>query len=197
MNNLKHEINSFLKEQECCLNNITNDVNVIKEITKSLIKARNNGKKILAIGNGGSGSTASHFVSDLLKTTLTKGDKRFKAISLVDNVPVLLAWSNDVSYDDIFTEQLKNHLSKNDIVFAFSGSGNSKNIVRALTYASKKGAFCIGMTGKSGGAMKKKCDLCLRIPSDDMLTIESQQLTICHCIVTAIRAMGKPVFKYE
>ncbi len=77
------------------------------------------------MGNGGSGSTSSHFVSDLLKTAITNDSNRFKAISLVDNVPVNLAWSNDVSYDCIFLEQLKNFLASGDVVIGFSGSCNS------------------------------------------------------------------------
>ena len=149
------------------------------------------------MGNGGSGSTASHFVSDLLKTAIIKHEKRFHAISLVDNVPVLLAWSNDSSYDQVFEEQLKNYLSKGDIVMAFSGSGNSKNLIAGLKFAKKNGAFCIGITGKSGGKIAKFCRICLKIPSEDMLTIESQHLTLCHCIITAIRNTGIPLFKYD
>ena len=77
------------------------------------------------MGNGGSASTSTHFVSDLLKTSIIKNESRFKAISLSDNIPVILAWSNDESFDKIFVEQLKNFLQKDDIVIGISGSGNS------------------------------------------------------------------------
>lgn len=167
------------------------------KICKILLKARDRGNKIFTMGNGGSGSTASHFVSDLLKTALTKNNKRFSAFSLIDNNPVILAWSNDSSYSDIFIEQLKNHLTKNDILIGFSGSGNSKNLLRALDYAKKNNAICIGFTGKSGGLMKKKCDVCFCVPSKNMLIIESLHILLCHCITEYIRNLGTPLFKYE
>lgn len=190
-------LHTFLHNQEDCIKKIMNDTSPIEKIVQILIDGRNKRKKIFTMGNGGSGSTASHFVSDLLKTSITKGDKRFSAISLVDNVPALLAWSNDTSYEDIFTEQLKNHFSKGDIIIGFSGSGKSKNVVNALTYGKKNGAFCIGITGMSGGILPKLCDICYVVPSDNMLTIESMHLLICHCIVETIRSMGKPMFTYD
>ncbi len=190
-------LHSFLHNQEECIKKIINDADIIKKIAQALVNGRNKRKMIFTMGNGGSGSTASHFVSDLLKTAITKGDKRFSAISLVDNVPVSLAWSNDTSYEDIFTEQLKNHLSKGDIIIGFSGSGKSNNMVKALKYGKKNGAFCIGITGMSGGEFPKLCDICYVVPSDNMLTIESMHLLICHCIVEIIRSLGKPMFTYD
>ena len=191
------DLTSFLSQQEDCIKKIQNDTNSIEKIIQILLNGRNKGKKILTMGNGGSGSTASHFVSDLLKTAITKGDRRFSAISLVDNTPVLLAWSNDTSYEEIFVEQLKNHLSKGDILIGFSGSGNSKNVVKALKYGKKNGAICIGITGMSGGNFPKICDVCYVVPSDNMLTIESMHLLICHCVVETIRKLGKPMFSYD
>ena len=191
------DLTSFLSQQEDCIKKIQNDTNSIEKIIQILLNGRNKGKKILTMGNGGSGSTASHFVSDLLKTAITKGDKRFSAISLVDNIPVLLAWSNDTSYEEIFVEQLKNHLSKGDILIGFSGSGNSKNVVKALKYGKKNGAICIGITGMGGGNFPKICDVCYVVPSDNMLTIESMHLLICHCVVETIRKLGKPMFSYD
>ena len=97
--------NDYLYEQNLCLEKILKNDSAINEIINILINARNSGKKIYTFGNGGSASTASHFVSDLLKTTITKDDNRFVAISLVDNFAVNSAWANDVSFDDIFIEQ--------------------------------------------------------------------------------------------
>lgn len=197
MSKAKVIINSFLKEQETCLEQISGQTDVIEKIVKVLIEARNKGKKIYTMGNGGSASTASHFVSDLLKTAITKNNRRFSAIALTDNIPVMLAWSNDISYDDVFVEQLKNFLSKGDVIIGFSGSGKSKNVIKAMLHGKKNGAFCIGITGMSGGEFPKICDVCLIVPSDDMLTIESTHVTLCHCIITAIRGLGKPMFIYE
>lgn len=196
MNHQKN-IKSFLNEQQKCLSNILINTNEINLVINHLIQARNRKNSIFTIGNGGSASTASHFVSDLLKTCITKNANRFHAISLVDNIPVILAWSNDVSYDSIFIEQLKNMLKKNDVVIGFSGSGNSINVLNALKYAKKNNALCIGFTGQSGGKMKSLCDICIKIPSNEILSVESQHLVLCHCIANAIRHNGIPLFKYE
>ena len=186
-----------LQEQNICLNKILNNQHVLNDIISILIKTRNSGNKILTFGNGGSSSTASHFVSDLLKTTITKDEKRFSAISLVDNFAVNSAWANDVKFDDIFVEQLKNFLNENDLVVAFSGSGNSSNVIKALEFAKKNGAITIGFTGMSGGMLPKICDYCYVVPSNDMLTIESFHLMLCHGIIFSLRELGEPLFKYE
>ena len=188
---------SFLVEQLKCVEKFSKQENQIEKIINLLIKKRNTGKNIFTIGNGGSASTASHFVSDLLKTSITKNNKRFKAISFVDNIPVILAWANDTSYDEIFVEQLKNQVSKGDVLIAFSGSGKSKNIIKALKFAKKNGAICIGFTGMHGGYFPKLCDICCSVPSNDMLIIESTHVIVCHCIVNTIRNLGKPLFQYE
>ena len=90
------------------------------------------------MGNGGSASTSSHFVSDLLKTSLTKEAKKIKAISLTDNIPVLMAWANDTSFENIFSSQLENLLEKGDLVIGISGSGNSENVIKAIKFANSE-----------------------------------------------------------
>jgi D-sedoheptulose 7-phosphate isomerase len=194
---LNESIKLFLDEQQHALTFFQKNTTKINQICKRLIIARNKGKKIFAMGNGGSGSTASHFISDLLKTAIIKNENRFKAMSLVDNIPVILAWSNDKSYDDIFIEQLKNHFSKGDILIGFSGSGNSKNILKALKFGKDNGGYCIGFTGKSGGKMEFFSDICLKSPTKDMLAIEAQHVMLCHCIISSLRNLGTPLFKYE
>lgn len=197
MTDMNKEIINFLKEQELCINKTLIQSSKILKIIKIITRVKNTNKKIFTMGNGGSGSTSSHFVSDLLKTAIIAKEKRFQAFSLVDNIPVILAWSNDAAYDRIFVEQLKNSLSKGDMLIAFSGSGNSKNLIKAFQYGKKIGAKCIGFTGKGGGILKKYCDICFEIPSTDMLTIESQHIVICHCIISCIRKTGIPLFKYS
>ena len=190
-------VSSFLKGQELCLEQLSNKTDVLEKIIKVLIEARERSNKIYTMGNGGSASTSSHFVSDLLKTAITENDKRFLAISLTDNIPVMLAWANDTSYEDVFVEQLKNFLSKGDVIVGFSGSGKSKNVIKAMSYGKENGAICIGITGMSGGDFPKICDLSLVVPSNDMLAIETMHVTLCHCIIAAIRSRGKPMFTYE
>ena len=194
---IENSIKTNLLENQSCLDNLNKKSGEIKKIIECLINARNNQKTIFTMGNGGSGSTASHFVSDLLKTAITSDSNRFRAISLVDNMPVNLAWSNDVSYASIFSEQLKNFLMNGDIVIGFSGSGNSKNILKALKFGKDNGGYCIGFTGKSGGKMKFFTDICLKSPTKDMLAIEAQHVMLCHCIISSLRNLGTPLFKYE
>ena len=194
---IENSIKENLKQNYSCLENLDKKSTQIKEIVEHLITARNNGKTIFTMGNGGSGSTSSHFVSDLLKTAITVDSNRFKAISLVDNVPVNLAWANDVSYDSIFSEQLQNFLNPDDVVIVFSGSGNSSNVVNALQYAKTKGAVTIAISGMTGGQISKISGISLIVPSNDMLIIESMHVLICHCMINAIREQGTPKFSYD
>lgn len=188
---------NYLNAQTTCISKIMKDSLIkIKEIFHTLLTARNGNKKIYIIGNGGSASTATHFTSDLLKTSITKNNKRFKAFSLSDNVPVVLAWANDSSYNDIFASQLENLLEKNDVVIGMSGSGNSINVLKATEYANKVGAITISLTGKGGGKLAGISKINLTVPSDDMLTIETTHLLLCHLLTTMIRAEGEPLFSY-
>ncbi len=116
-----------------------------------------------------------------------KGRRRFRVLSLTDNIPVMTAWANDARYEDIFAEQLRNFVEKGDIVLAISGSGNSPNILNGLKVARETGAYTIGLTGFQGGKMKDLCDLCLVVPSDNMQFIEDLHVCISHSIFTAVR----------
>src|SRR5262249_15981232 len=116
---------------------------------------------VFVIGNGGSGSNASHFCEDLGKGTLRRADfdddtkKRLKSLSLTDNTPYLLAWGNDEGFDRVFVEQLKNLASEGDLLVAISGSGNSANVLRAVEWANKHGLTTFGCTGFSGGKLRQ------------------------------------------
>ena len=104
----KEKVQNYLDLQVESISALKNSSKTLIEIYETIINARDKNMQIFVMGNGGSASTASHFVSDLLKTSITNGNNRFKAMSLSDNIPVLLAWSNDVSYDTIFSGQLDN-----------------------------------------------------------------------------------------
>jgi len=197
MSKIDEHLRKFLEEQKLCIENTLEETKVISDFIQILLKARDSNKKIFTMGNGGSGSTASHFVSDLLKTAIIKKKKRFQAFALTDNIPVILAWSNDTSYDRVFVEQIKNLASKGDMIIGFSGSGNSENLIKAFQFCKKNNIKCVGFTGSSGGKMKKYCDICICIPSNDMLTIESQHVLLCHGIITSLRKLGNPEFKYN
>ncbi|KFM20087.1 Phosphoheptose isomerase protein [Marine Group I thaumarchaeote SCGC AAA799-P11] len=185
-----------LEEQISTINKLKQNKQVIEEIYQKIKNARNNNNKIFVMGNGGSSSTASHFVSDLLKTSLIKGVNRPKAISLTDNIPVLMAWANDTEFKNIFANQLENFLEKDDIVIGISGSGNSENVVKAIEFANKTEAKTICLLGRDGGELAKISQTNLIIPNEDMLTIETMHLLVCHLITALLRLEGKPVFSY-
>lgn len=147
-----------------------------------LLKARDNDKHIYIMGNGGSAATASHFVCDFNKGMSYQQDKKFKMICLNDNVATMLAYSNDVGYEDVFVEQLRNFLKKDDVVIGISGSGNSKNILKAVDYANSIGAVTIGLTGFNGGELKKKASMSVNANIDDMQISEDIHMMICHMI---------------
>ena len=189
-------INDYFDNQLSCIGDLKKFSDTIKIIFQKLISARNNGNSIFIMGNGGSASTGTHFTSDLLKTAITKNEKRFMVHSLSDNTPVVLAWANDVEYNNIFLGQLENFLKKDNIVIGISGSGNSENVIRAIEFANSQNAITITLTGKDGGKLAKLSQINLTVPSDDMLTIETMHLMICHLITTMIRAGGEPQFSY-
>lgn len=168
----------------------------IEEIKDILLDAYSKDRKIFILGNGGSAATASHFACDLSKgTTIGNPEmkKRFKVIALTDNVPLLTAWGNDTDYSEIFVEQLKNLLDKDDIVIAISGSGNSENVLKAVEYANGKDAFTIGLTGFAGGKLKNIARKCLVVSSDCMERIEDVHLMLEHLICSWLREELKSI----
>ena len=197
MTSHKKFLNNYFDEQSSCLRELSNNTTLLELVVEKLLDARSSDSLVITIGNGGSASTASHFTADLLKTAIMKDQKRFQSLCLTDNIPVMTAWSNDISFEEIFKEQLKNFIKKNDVLVAFSGSGTSKNIVKALELAKNSGAYLIGFTGMSGGDFNEICDICIKVPSTNMLTIESFHLMLCHVITSCIRYTGTPEFSYE
>ena len=159
----------------------------MKEIVSALVKARNERKRIYTLGNGGSASTASHMASDLNKGASRHDAPRFRAVALTDNIPLMLAWGNDSSYDDIFVEQLKNHLEKGDVVIAISGSGNSSNILKAVHYANDIGATTIGLSGFDGGKLSKIANISYVVPNNCMQQVEDIHLLIEHMLSLILR----------
>tara|TARA_E500000331_G_C17244713_1_gene708634 strand:+ start:1194 stop:1778 length:585 start_codon:yes stop_codon:yes gene_type:complete len=192
----KEKVHEYLDQQINSTSSLKENYEELEKIFNILKNARDSGNHVFVMGNGGSASTASHFVADLLKTSITNENKRFKAISLSDNIPVLLAWSNDESYETVFSNQLENFVEKDDVVIGISGSGNSKNVLNAIQLANEKHATTIGLNGKSGGKLSEIVKINLTVKSDDMLTIETIHLLICHLLTTMIRSNGTPKFNY-
>ena len=138
------------------------DCKSVALVMELFLDARERGKKIIFIGNGGSAATASHFANDIaIGTRLT--EKPFKALSLTDNNAILTALGNDEGYEHIFTKQLEIYMEPGDIVVAISASGNSPNIVSAIEYTRSQGNVGIGLVGFDGGELLDLCDVCIHI----------------------------------
>jgi D-sedoheptulose 7-phosphate isomerase len=161
----------------------------IHRIVDALMDAYENGRTVYLCGNGGSAALASHLACDLGKgTSRCNREKRFRVLALTDNLPTLTAWANDSSYEDVFSEQLKNFVQPHDVAFAISGSGNSKNVLSALRVAREARATTIGIAGFQGGAMRSLCDHCAIVPSNDMQIIEDLHLAIAHSVFRMVHA---------
>jgi D-sedoheptulose 7-phosphate isomerase len=153
-----------------------------------------NDRFVFIIGNGGSGTTASHMAEDLGKSTLRPADlnneskKRLKVLSLTDNAGWLLAVGNDCGYDQVFVQQLMNYGTKGDLLLAISGSGNSPNILQAVDWANRHGLVTFGLTGYSGGKLKQMQQHGLHVELDDMGMIESIHLCVFHWVLNDVYA---------
>jgi D-sedoheptulose 7-phosphate isomerase len=159
----------------------------LEQIGNILLAAYDADRMIFLFGNGGSAALASHFACDLAKGTINGSGKRFRALALTENVPLMTAWANDSRYEDIFSEQLANLVRQDDVAFAISGSGNSANVLRALGVAREAGAITVGLSGFQGGKMKEACDVCMIVPSDNMQIIEDLHVCAAHALFTSIK----------
>ena len=169
-----------------CLEDI--DTKMFNLIVKMMWASVEQGGEVWIIGNGGSGSTASHFAVDLSKAGI-------KAISLVENPGLLTALANDVDFTEIFTEQVDLHVEGGDVLVVISASGKSSNICRAAQVGKEKAASVIGFLGFDGGLAKEFCDMSLIVHSRSYGRIEDTHLAICHAIAEKLRRMVKKAEK--
>lgn len=160
----------------------------IDRVSSLLIRAYEDERTVYVFGNGGSAALASHLACDLGKGTVNGTPKRFRALALTDNVPLMTAWANDARYEDIFAEQLANFARPGDIAFAISCSGNSPNVLRALAEAKRRSLLTAGLTGFSGGRLAAMCDASIVVPCDNMQIIEDLHLCVAHALFTCVRA---------
>jgi D-sedoheptulose 7-phosphate isomerase len=159
----------------------------IDRVITILHEARLSGKQIFIMGNGGSASTASHFVCDLSKNTRRKGLPSFKVIGLTDNMAVFSAYANDEGYDSVFANQLDNLLLRDDVVIGISTSGNSPNVLKAIELANQRGATSIGFTGFNGGELSKMVDLDVHVSSNCIEHVEDIHLMLEHVVTKVLR----------
>lgn len=135
---------------------------------------------IYIFGNGGSAATASHYVCDFNKGISEKKEKKFNFVCLNDNYPQMMAIANDISYDEVFRFPLVNKLKPSDLVIGISGSGNSKNVIRAVEYAKEIGTPVVGITGYQGGKLKELADFHMDAMVDDMQISEDIHMIFDH-----------------
>jgi D-sedoheptulose 7-phosphate isomerase len=165
------------------------DAREIQAWADLLHDAWRNEKFVFIVGNGGSGTTASHMSEDLGKSTLRPADlkdetkKRLKVLSLTDNVGWIMAVGNDVGYDQIFVQQLMNYGGQDDLLIAISGSGNSPNVLAAVDWANRHGLRTFGMTGYDGGKLKRAQHAGIHVPLDDMGMVESIHGCLMHWVI--------------
>ena len=192
-----NRIQEYISHLQQVLNRLS--VADIRSSIDLIMAAYHNDQRVFVVGNGGSASTASHIGCDLGKGTVTvpgggtvPGLKRFRVISLTDNVATMTAWANDTAYDDIFVEQLKNLVNPGDLLLGISVSGNSENVVRAMRYAKSTGCQLIAWTGTSGGKMADLADVSVRVGSDRYGPVEDVHLILNHILHTWISAELQP-----
>lgn len=143
--------------------------------------------RVYVCGNGGSAAIASHFAGDLNKGANVAGRHRFRAIALVDNVPAMMAWSNDEGYEAGMVEQLRNFVEPGDLVIGISGSGNSVNVLKAMALANAVGAATLGLCGFGGGQLRQISQTAIHVACHSMEQVEDAFTVICHVLLFALR----------
>ena len=182
MKEYTEEIRTYLEKEIEIIHKL--DMEQLSQAINVLVAARDRGARIYIMGNGGSAATASHFVCDFNKGIWEgQKEKKFKIQCLSDNVPIMTAIANDIGYEDVFLFQLQENLEKNDLVVAISGSGNSKNVLKAVEYAKTLGCETLGITGYNGGKLKAISDYSMHVPVDDMQITEDIHMIFDHMIM--------------
>jgi D-sedoheptulose 7-phosphate isomerase len=188
----------FIKEYLDELDSVTKRVSQkdIQSVMLLLFEAWKGGKQVFVAGNGGSASTATHFTCDLAKYCAVEGKTRFKAICLNDNIPLVSALTNDLGWDSIYYEQLRNLMNKGDFLILISvhgGSGSDKagmwsqNILKAAKYVQENGGKVIGLVGFDGGALKQIADACIVAPVNSTPQTEGFHACLTHMIVAGLK----------
>jgi D-sedoheptulose 7-phosphate isomerase len=195
-------IRNYLSEMKTVIDGISAEA--IDKAVGILFAAWKRGSAVYTCGNGGSASTATHFVCDLAKATIVEGKMRFKAFCLNDNIPLVSALTNDNGFENIYYEQLKGSFQKGDVLICISVHGGtgadkaglwSQNLIKAMKYAQETGGKTIGLAGFDGGLMKEIADACIVMPVDSTPHVESLHLAIehliCQCLKQRITEYGE------
>lgn len=158
-----------------------------EKLIEAMLDCCRRGKRIFVMGNGGSASTASHWICDINKGCCLDQEVKFKMICLNDSISTMLAYANDLSYDEVFVEQLKNFFEPGDVVIGISGSGNSRNVLKAIEYANQNGGITAGLCGYTGGKLYDMVHIPILAKVDDMQKVEDVHLIVAHMAMQKIR----------
>ena len=166
------------------------DVGGVDRAVALLKKAYDENRRIFVAGNGGSAGTANHFSCDFSKNAVKHSNRRPKVYTLSSNTEYITAIGNDITFEGIFSEQLKNLFEEGDVLIAVSASGNSPDIVSAVEYVKEHNGSVIGLSGFQGGKLGKMSDVSINVPSDSYELSEDIHSVILHSIVCAFKAMN-------
>ena len=178
-------VDEYLSGLETAIRNLSrHDVQTVVDV---LLSAWRDDRQVFVIGNGGSAATASHMMNDLCKLTIVPGKRRFRAIALTDNVPLLTAWGNDSPFDTVFEETLRSLMRSGDVLIIISTSGDSPNLISAMNCAQTEFlGTVIGITGSDGGRIASGADVVVRVPSDHIGHQEDGHLIVNHAVSNAL-----------
>ena len=190
MSAVNDDIGKYLETTEGIIRRLPADG--IARVVEALWQAYEKGRMIFAFGNGGSSACASHFIEDLAKGVAPPaGRPRYRALALTDSVPLITAYANDMSYADVFAEQLRNFVRPGDAVLGISASGNSANVLKGLALANSAGAVTVAFGGMDGGKMNALVREVVIVPSTDMQQIEDAHLVLAHVVYRALKARAE------
>jgi D-sedoheptulose 7-phosphate isomerase len=161
------------------------DTEAIGRAIQAMQRAREQGRTIYSCGNGGSASIASQMVVDIMKGASLGREKRMRMVGLTDSIATITALANDVGYESVFVEPLRNLAVQGDVLIAISGSGNSPNVLRAVEYAEEAGVTTIGLTTSTGGKLKDMVDIPIVVPTDYMGRLEDAFFVTTHILAYA------------
>ena len=178
------DITTYFEKEKRTLDLI--DKASLSQLLNLLESAREERRQIFIMGNGGSGATASHFCCDFNKGISLSKETRYRMICLNDNVPTLLAYANDIGYDEVFVGLLQNYFRPGDVVIGISGSGNSSNVVRAIQWAKEHEGITVALTGYDGGQLKQTAEFGVHVPVDDMQITEDLHMVLGHCMMRVL-----------
>jgi len=190
----KETIDLYLRELESIIGRISRED--IERVIELLYEAWRDGKQVFLAGNGGSASTATHFASDLAKFTSVEGRKRFRAVALTDNIPLVSALTNDLGWENVYVEQLKNLMREGDVFVVISvhgGSGADKagpwsqNLLKAAKFVQDNGGKVVGLAGFDGGVLKQMANACIVVPINSTPHVEGFHVVLTHLICARLR----------